>query len=400
MLLSLVLSAAAAPPVPAWSWPAGEVQRFHIETEILTPKGMRYYAANNLDARAGAVKVRADAGCTNKPEGKTNWVVCELAYIEVSGQEWAPGEQEKLDKILKEWSADLSKAKVELEIAKDGRVRTFDLLGGKERSNSREGFIIENQRVLLQRTFAAFDLPLTADEKDWVRGWPQKSSSALLQLQTIGGTAGAFDMKHTYKEDRYGLQVIETVAKATLSTGAAVDAESGSRLVEVRLAGESWFDAARGMLMWRDFTIDGRLSVSAQGAGSGAEYYQVGALQWVQDYPAPGEIPLSVQATRAPRLDGSPPPLPEGVALVSFGDLGMQALYIAGHPDVAKPLRLPAVKVRARVFVGADGTPSKIKAFEGFAVLGLPTEEALAGARFPVRGGAYAVDVEVEWRPE
>jgi hypothetical protein len=399
MLLSLVLSAAAATP-PVWNWPAGEVQRFHIETEIITPRGMRYYAGNNLDARAGAVKVRADAGCTAKPEGKTNWVICELAYIEILGQEWTPGEQAELDTILKEWMSDLSKARVELEIGKDGRVRTFDLLGGKERVNSRSAYVIETQRALLQRTFAGLDFPITTDEKDWVRGWAQKGSSALLQLQTTGGTAGAFDMKHTYKEDRYGLRVIETSARATLSAGAAVDAESGSRLVEVRLAGETWFDADRGMMMWRDFTLDGRLTVGAQEAGSGAEYFQVGAIQWVQDFPPPGEIPLTIQATRAQRLDGSPPALPDGVALVSFGDLGMQALYVAGHPEPAKFLRLPAVKVRARVFVGADGLPTSIKAFEGFAVLGLPTEEALAAARFPARGGAYAVDVEVEWRPE
>ncbi|MFN7144306.1 MAG: hypothetical protein ACK4YP_11055 [Myxococcota bacterium] len=401
MLVSLLLSAhaaTAASALPVWKWPAGEVQRFHIETEIVTPRGMRYLAANNIDARAGTVKVRADAACTARPVGKTQVVRCDFAYIEAKGLAWVEDEKDKLDKILAEWSGDLGKSTVEMEMSADGRLRSFDVIGGKERTNSREGYIIEQQRTLLQRVFAGFDLPLTTDEKDWVRGWSQKGSSALMQLQTIGGTAGAFDMKHTQKGTQDGLLLIETTAKATLSAGAAVDASSGSRLVDVRLAGETLFDADRGMMAWRDFTIDGRLMVSAQEAGNGAEYFQMGAIQWVDTFPEPGEVPLSIAATRAPKLPGKAPEA--AVPVVAFADLGMQPLFVVGHPDAAKPLELPAVKVKARVVVGADGLPNTIQAFDGFQVLAAPTEEALRAARFPARGAPYAVDLELEWRPE
>ena len=400
MLITLVLAAHAASAPPVWKWPAGEVQRFHIETEIGTPRGMRYLAANNLDARAGAVKLTLDTACTGRAEGKTQIVKCEFAYFDMAGKTWVADEAGKLDAILDEWAADIRASTIEMEIAPDGRVKTFDLKAAKEQSNRREGFVMEQQRVLLQRAFAAFDLPLTTDAKDWIRGWDQKTSSALMQLQTIGGTAGAFEIKHKHTGERDGLTVIESTGRATLSAGAAVDASTGGRLVDVRVAGESLFDSARGMLMWRDYTIDGRLTVSAQEAGRGQELFQMGAIQWVDTFPAPGEAPLSVAASRAPRLDGKAPPIPDGVALVPFADLGMQPLYVQGFPDAAKPLGLPPVKVKARVVVSADGLPTSIAAYEGFEALGAATQAALEGARFPAKGSPYAVDLDVEWRPE
>ncbi|MDO9280735.1 MAG: hypothetical protein Q7U06_02435 [Pseudomonadota bacterium] len=399
MLLSLLVSAQAA-SLPVWKWPAGEVQRFHLETEIVTPPGQRYYAANNLDARAGAVKLRADASCVAQPEGKAQIVKCTFAYLDLKGQAWAPDEAVKLEKILTEWTADLGRTSVEMELAPDGRLRAFDTLAGKDRSNKREGYIIEQQRMLLQRAFCAFDLPLTTDEKDWVRGWPQKGGSALMQLLTISGTAGASDIKHSHIGERDGLTVIQTTAKATLSAGSAIDADAGSRLVDVRLAGETLFDIASGMLIWRDFTMDGRLMVSAQQAGNGAEYFQVGAIQWVAEFPPPGDIPLSVAAMRAPRLPGVAPAPMAGLALVPFAELGMDPLFVQGFPAAVESLDLPVTKVTARVLVNADGVPSSVTPYSGFAALGPATEQALLGARFPARPAPYAIDLDVEWRPK
>ncbi len=403
MLLALLLSvhanAAESGPLPVWRWPAGEVQRFHIETEIVTPRGQRYLAANNIDARSGAVKLRADTACTATPEGKVQVVRCTFAYVGLQGKPWVPDEAGKLDTILAEWSKDLTGTKVEMEIGPDGRLRAFDTLSGRDRSNKREGYNIEQQRTLLQRVFCMFDLPLTTDQKDWVRGWSQKGDSAIMKLLTITGTAGAVDMKHTHKGERDGLTVIETVAKGTLSAGSAVDATSGGRLVDVRVAGETLFDTTKGMLVWRDFSMDGQLMVSAQEASSAAEYYQVAALQWVPEFPAPGEIPLSIAAMRAPRLSGTAPALAEGVALVSFAELGMTPLFVQGLPEAAAPLSLPVTTVSARVSVGADGIPGSVTPWKGFAALGPATEAALLGARFPARPAPYAVDVDVEWRP-
>ena len=399
-MLSLLVFAAHATDVPAWKWPVGEVQRFHLETEIISPRGnIRYFAANNLDARPGAVKVGIDAGCVAKPEGKTQIVRCTFHQVQIRGQAWDMGETARMDTIFGEWSRDIAASTVEMEIAPDGRVRTLDYIPGKEQSNRREGYVAETQRALLQRVFAVFDLPLSAEEKDWIRGWKQKSSSSLMQLQTIGGTAGAFEITHTPRGERDGYTLIETVGRGTLAAGAAVDAMQGSRNVDVRLSGETLFDPAKGLFVWRDVTLDGQLMVSAQQAGSGAELFQVSAVQWMAEFPPPGELPLSIPAQKAPRLSGAPPALPEGVALVPFAELGMQPLFVAGHPEAAKRLALPAVKVKARVVVSATGGPTRVTPYDGYNVFATPTQDALLGATFPARGAPYAVDVEVEWRP-
>lgn len=396
MLLALLTSAHAG-AIPAWHWPPGEVQRFHIETELITPRGVRYNAAENNDALAGIVKIRADAGCVAKPEGKTNIVTCTFAYIDMKAQALMPDEAPELDKIMVEWTGDLAGTSVELELGMDGRLKYFDAKAKKVQSTHREGYNLEQQRILLQRVFSPFDLPLTTDEKDWTRGWLQKTPSALMVLQTISGTVGAVEMKHKHIDDQDGMPVIETTARATLSAGAAVDAGSGGRQIDVKMAGQTIFDTTRGMMMWRDFSIDGRLTVSSQLAGDSREYSQVGAIQWVPEFPAPGEIPPSLTAMRAPKLDGK---APDAVGeQVLFSTLGMNPLYVEGHPEGARSLQLGKTKVKARVVIGADGVPRSVKAFEGFTALGPATEAALSAARFPVRAEPYTVDVEVEWRP-
>ncbi|NDC77331.1 MAG: ROK family protein [Chitinophagia bacterium] len=85
MLLPFLFALAEAAVPVAWKWPAGEAQRFHIETELGTPRGMRYYAANNIDARAGAVKIKADTSCTAQPVGKSQVVRCSFAYVSLLG---------------------------------------------------------------------------------------------------------------------------------------------------------------------------------------------------------------------------------------------------------------------------------------------------------------------------
>ncbi len=76
----------------------------------------------------------------------------------------------------------------------------------------------------------------------------------------------------------------------------------------------------------------------------------------------------------------------------------MDALFIKGLPEAATALQIPTTRVRAKVAVDAEGRVTQVFPYEGFAVLGKPTEEALLLATFPKRGAAYSVDLELEWR--
>ena len=111
-----------------------------------------------------------------------------------------------------------------------------------------------------------------------------------------------------------------------------------------------------------------------------------------------GETPLPIGAQRAPRLAGVMPDSLKWDADVPFAELGMDALFVKGLPEAATALQIPTTRVRAKVAVDAEGRVTQAFAYEGFAVLGAPTEEALRLATFPKRSAPYSVDVELEWR--
>lgn len=399
MLLLLVATAFAqepAPPPAAWAWPEGTPVLYHLETQLLTPRTVRYYASENLDVLAVGLQVGADATCSSKPQGK-NWLVsCDLTWFKAAGRASAADEQAKLDRIMDEWSRDLTGARVEWVQTKEGRLREFDLFRAQQKTRT-EGYIIESQRMALQRMFCLFDLPLPKAQDDWKRGWKQKES-ATMQLAVISGTVGASEIQHSRKADKWDYLTVDTVGRGTLAPGGAVDS-TGTKLIDVRIGGEALFDPKAGLPVYRDLTLDGRLTVSSHQVGSDAEFFQASAIQRVEAFGKDGEPPLSIPAQRAPKVDLVAPALPDGVSLVPFADLGMQAFYVQGHPDGAKVLSLPTVKVRARVVIGADGAPTSVTVTQGFQVLATPTQSALERARFPARPAPYAVDVDVEWRP-
>lgn len=393
--LLLALSAAAAPV--SVSWPTSQPVLYHLETQLLTPRAVRYYGAENLDARVLAVQIGTDATCNAKAEGKGWRVRCDLTWLRIAGRAADPAEQTKTDRIFEEWSKNLAGADVEFVIAKDGRFKEFDLLPNQQQRTRTEGYVIESQRTLLQRMFCAFDMPIPEGDDDWTRGWQQKNTSALMQLQVISGTVGSSVIEHKRAADAWGLVAVVSGGRGMLTPGGALDA--GTKLVDVRVDSEALYEPGAGPIVYRDFTLDGRLTSSSHETGTNAEFFQASALQKVDAFSGDGTPPLPISALRSPKLDVAPDPLPEGVALVPFDELGMQPLFVQGMPEGAKELGFPKTPVTARVLVGPDGKPTSVKATKGYAALAVSTQNALENATFPSRGAAYAVDVDVEWRP-
>lgn len=401
LLASLALTHGAAAKeqtLPAaWAWANGTDVRYHMETSILTPRGVKYEAIRNDDAKAGEVTVRADVTCKPKPEGKGWFVKCSFAWLQVTGTAGVPSDQAELDRILAEWSARLGGAGVEFFTARDGRLSEFDLTG-LDGSSARENYIIECQRTLLQRAFCIFDFPLASKPDEWVRGWRSKALGAVLQLQVTKGTVGSAEVDTRHVGEEFGFLQLETSGRATLAPGESFDAGS-TQMIDVKIGGKTLFDATSGVIAYRDVTLDGRLTASSVETGSDVSYFQISAVQRIDALGAPGESPLPFSALRAPRITMLAPPPPEGTPLVDFATLGMQQLYVSGLPDVAKDLGLPASVVRARVLVSAAGVVTGVTVLEGYQALKVATEEALGAAKFPARDTGYAVDVTLEWRP-
>lgn len=393
-LLLLLAPAWGGVPV-AWNWPTAAPLKFHLETTIYTPRGIRYNSKENLDAIAVRTDLVVDADCQAKAEGKGWLVNCSFAYVKVAGDGALPDDDTEMPRILDEWSAGLKGARVEWVTTTDGKMRVFDLKGISG-YDSRTNYIVEQQRALLSRAFSLFDLPVTTSDDDWKRGWLQKGGN-FLQLYTLSGTAGASELRHKPQGVDSGLWAIQSAGNAVLTPSAALDSE-GAALIDVRVQGTTYFDTNRGVIEYRDATFDGRRTASSVDVGSDADYFQISALQRVDAFLPEGQAPPSVLAQRAPKVNTPPPELPAGVSLVPFAELGMSPLFIPSMPAEARPLKLATTKVGARVLVGPDGVPTSATVTSGYTILAETARLALLGARFPARPAPYAVDVEVEFR--
>ncbi len=392
--LSLVLAAHAG-TVPAWKWPTTPV-RYHLETDLLFPRGVRLKAVENVDARAGQVHLTIDTECVSDPVGKNVELTCTIAYARMTAVPYQPTDAEMLPKVVAEWSAALQGVPVVLFLGADGHLKQFDVKG-RMADNLRIRQIQEMQRIYLLRAFSLFDMPLASDPDDWKRGWEQKGTSYLWSLVTQYGTVGAGSFDHKPLGEVDGLYSLNTSGHAMVAYGESIDA-GGSRLVDIRAAGSVQFDVAKGLMAWRDLTLDGRLTVSTAESGSDVEFGQISAMQMVDAFLPDGAAPLALGAARAPRIDNPPPELPVGVSLVPFAELGMQPLFIPEMPDAAKAQNFPTNHVLARVIVGADGVPTSATVYKGYAVLVEHCQQALKGARFTPRPAPYAVDVDIEYR--
>lgn len=402
-LLVVLLPLAQAAEVPVWNWPVGKPVLYHIETQLLTPHGTLYRASQNLETRAGEIAIVADTSCTAAPEGKSLLTVtCTFPWLRFTGTDTNPDEQERLDRILAEWSTQVSGASVVMLMDRNGKLKEFELAGLKS-TNQREAAIIELERVTLQRAFCLLDLPFPTDPDDWTRGWEVKNVPPLLQLPVTSGTSGASAVKHTPKgvKEFPGLYTILTSGHATLSPGSAVDSSAvGTLQFDVRFAGTSQFDLAAGVLGYRDINIQAYRTAASSDASGDAEYAQLGAIQKVDAFLPDGKAPMSLAAQHADQLAGTPPTPPTGVPVVAFADLGMQPLFVPSMPQAGQDLQLPDTTMGAQVTVGANGRPTDVEVYKGYAALATPTHDALMAAQFPVRGAApYVVLVDVEFRP-
>ncbi len=389
--------------VPTWSWKAGEVSRWHLETDLFTPRGLGLAYVDtkgvSVQAQSGSTHVVIDTECTASPEGKNTVLDCTLAYVSLTGKPLALPADDRIPDIYAGMTEQLKPAKIEIVQSADGRIRSFDLQGVK-RINATSGTVIELERILLQRAFSLFELPLATAVDDYKRGWKQSSTSSLMMLPTTSGTTGAYDMRFTTGPVSDNLLPINTTAVGKLSYGSATDASSGVRIIDTTLTSQAEFDLALGRVVWRGATIDGRLTVASNDSGSDVEFYQSSALQMVDAFLPNGAAPLSLMASRAPKRDLPGPELSAGLALVDFSTLGMQALFIPAMPPVGKQLGLPTTTLTARVEVDKDGTVTNATVYKGYEALASACEIALRGARFAKTGAAYAVDVNVEFRAE
>lgn len=395
LTLALFASTAQAAP-PTYKWTNGETVRYYLDSELFWAKGIKALARRNAETRIRDLRLRAEVECAVTTRGKNAELVCKLPYFNLSAE--ADGDQARVvDTVMADWMDFARPAEVIVVLGPDGRIKEFDVNKLPD-GNIREGQLSEQMRAFLHAAFAPLDVSLTTDDKDWVRGWARKDVGAHLQLPIADTTAGAGTLTMKHPDDRLGLAHISLEGRATVAPGSAVEQSANGGLVDLRVGGEAWVEPVAGQLLFSGFSTDGRFVASAVEVGAGAYVSQRSALQRVVAFDPEHKEPLSVIAQRAQKLDGVAPAAAEGTAVVEFSALGMAPLFIQGQPEIAFPYELPTSTVRARIQIDAEGRVLSVAPFEGYAVLGEHVQRALNSAKFPVRGGPYAVDVAVEVR--
>lgn len=284
---------ALAHAAPVWNWP-GETVYFHAETQLNFPQGLSFQAFNNLDAKANDIAVSTEFGCTAKNDSGLRILTCQMAWAKVTGDASRKDEQEKLKTILEEWSTQMSGYRVEMEMGMDGKLQQMSL-ENTSHANQRESFVVERQRLLLLRVFCLLDLPLAKNDKEWESGWKERGWLPAFVLINTTGTVGAMRMNHQPGPPRNGYSYISSEGTATVTAGNDIDANNAA-LLNCTFGGNTLYDASAGMLVYRDFVMEGQYTASAQ-INAPATYQQSATIQRIN---APGAV-------------GSPPPsLPKG----------------------------------------------------------------------------------------
>lgn len=397
MLVLALFASSALAARPTWQWDYSKPVNYYLHTEYRFPETLYVVARQNLDERVGSLKITGETTCLPAKLGKSTELTCTFSYLNFSAAPTGSSKQADVDKVMADWNDYLKTVKVDFVLSPEGKLRDFDI-GGLERKTLRDGELIEWFRIYLMRLFSPIDLPLTKDDKDWVRGWSDNSLGMMLQLPFASGTAGAGTLTSRFVEERFGLYQVFTEGRATVGAGAAVDSSANGGLVDIRAAGEAWIDPA-GILLFRGYQTDAERLASSSTGGAGHYVQQDSMLQRVDAFAADHSRPISVLGQRAPqRADPVPAPA-AGIVTVEYASLGMDPLFLKGFPQVAQGYDLPVSTVRALVVVNTDGRAEKVTVYQGYELLVEHVERGLQQAKFPVKDHFYAVDVAVEVRP-
>jgi hypothetical protein len=241
-------------------WSTAKAVRYHAESRIETPQSFPWKAYTNLEALARVTDVALDMTCDGAPFKKQIVVKCHLDKATVAGTATKKQEQDQLDKILREWSEQLTGADVMLTVDTDGAVKLFDL-EGLERNTSREGEVIEQQRQLMRRVFAPFDISMPKEGATEPKvAWKHKGAPLQMGLLTLTstGVGGAASMTHTVDRVDGNDAYIVTDGHSVMGTP-----ENALQKVDLIAHGEARYDLAAGLIAYSDLDSNGELTAGS-----------------------------------------------------------------------------------------------------------------------------------------
>jgi hypothetical protein len=303
--LALLLGLGASAPAHAttglvWKVPA-EGLRFFVVARVNYPLMLNFQAELNHQFRAPEFQFEAVTECKPALTTKTGWELqCRFEDVSLLATPVNADDHEHVQAILTEMEGRYEKGWVQLQLGSDGRVRNVDL-EDVEKGNQRTADIHEVMRLVATRAFAAMDLELPKNGDDKGKGAWKNNSLLANQVPSSRGTQGMAPVVHTIAKQEGGIVEINSQGKGVISTGDMQGEGATERPLatwDITYAGYAKFDTNRGVLLEREFLVDGAPTASSVTAPSGMPYVAAGRLQLLE----PGQkVELSASGKLPPR---------------------------------------------------------------------------------------------------
>jgi hypothetical protein len=290
-LLLFALPAVASAQDLTWRWQDHDVLSYRIQTYMqFQPGNVRLYAAQNLDARVEDVALGLEIDCKSVVlTRRTQELECRVRRAEM-GLGTGTGDHENAAAIAAEYAGLLSVALIQVELTREGKIKTFDL-EGIPKDTEREAARHEALRMLVSRAFGALEIELPKDGDSRGEPWSQGGLPMTMRLPVTSGTVGKAKIKHTVESTtEAGIVTIVTQGEGSGQSGYEMELQkaqlASARVVQTVWVGTSKFDEKRGHLISNEYRIQGTLTAS--GSVGGSDYYmtQVGLAEWVPDWEA------------------------------------------------------------------------------------------------------------------
>lgn len=278
--LSLFASTASAVEGMAWKWE--ESRRYLLIADVNAPEFLWFQAELNHQARVFNWRTNLVVDCTAEPAGKkAHYVSCKIEDVSIQAQP-LPGDKEAMAPVLADLDQKLTGAMLNLEMTKDGRVRSVDL-EGIDRRHRRLNQIVESMRLVLTRAVAVLDLQLPKKGTDGGSGqWIQKQSLVTAFPSSLG-TLGSVKTVHQISKEDGNSIVLTTSGKGLAGSGRTIQVngqEQVANMYDVQYAGEATFDLADGSLLAREYQMRATPTASSENSGAfqGQPYLQYAKL--------------------------------------------------------------------------------------------------------------------------
>jgi hypothetical protein len=278
----LAISSTAQAQDLVYHWDEQTPVRYHLQSQISTPKGFRVYGVVNIDARLLGLMTSIDTTCASSPVGKGWKLDCAVDEISLAGVSFE-SEQENLDSILVEFQQLLTGSLIQIEIRADGHVRAVDI-EGPPKATKRQSYMHEQMRQIIRRTVSPLSVQMPKKGKDPGKEWKYRGMHPGFELMSVFGTAGGTRFE-TVTDSRTETEAfLIGQGRGTVGTNLEMSGGSGSDedgyiygsstnpSVSMIVVSQTRFDLVSGLVAYSELHANGESTAQTMNVGGTARY--------------------------------------------------------------------------------------------------------------------------------